>query len=100
MVLEYEQSLLRHAEELALAESEVQDFLDYVCAVSEHREIFFLWRPFLSDPEDDLVLEVAVSGACDAIVTYNTRDFAGVESEFGIEISTPAEFLRKLGELS
>lgn len=99
LVLEYEEILLRHAQELTLAESDITDLLDYVCGVSEHRSIFFLWRPLLSDPEDDLVLEIAVTAGCDAIITYNTSHFAGVTDEFGIEILTPAELLQRLGEL-
>jgi len=46
-----------------------------------------------------MVLEVAVAGRCEAIVTYNARDFHGVE-RFGIEILNPKEFLRRIGELS
>ena len=55
----------------------------------------FLWRPRLPDPNDDMVLEAAVNGRADAIVTFNRRDFAGVISEFGIDILTPIEILRR-----
>ena len=44
--------------------------------------IFFLWRPFLKDPKDDLVLELAVEAQCDHIITFNTKDFAG-SGQFG-----------------
>jgi hypothetical protein len=59
------------------------------------RAIHYLWRPFLPDPKDDLVLEAAVAGRCDTIVTFNRRDFRGVE-QFGLRIRTPREFLEEL----
>jgi predicted nucleic acid-binding protein len=55
-----------------------------------------LWRPRLRDADDDMVLEAAANGRADAIATFNTRDFAGVASEFGIAVLTPAEILRRL----
>jgi len=72
---------------------------DYLCQVALRREIFFLWRPFLKDPKDDLVLELAVESECEFIITYNRRDFAGTE-KFGIKVLTPKEFLKKLGEIT
>jgi predicted nucleic acid-binding protein len=71
--------------------------LDYVCAVARHQDIFFLWRPFLRDPGDDLVLEVAVAGSCDHIVTFNLRDFKDIE-RFGVTCLTPINFLRRIGD--
>ena len=83
---------------LGLDAATIDDILDYVCHVALRREIFFLWRPFLKDPKDDLVLELAVESESEFIITYNKRDFAGIE-KFGIKIITPKEFLRKLGEI-
>jgi predicted nucleic acid-binding protein len=57
-----------------------------------------IWRPCLSDPDDDHVLEVAVAGRCDGIVTFNLRDFAGTE-RFGLWIETPKDFLNRIGAL-
>ncbi len=59
--------------------------------------IFYLWRPFLRDANDDMVLEVAVEAQCPFIVTFNTRVFAGVE-QFGIQTLTPGQFLARLQE--
>ena len=59
--------------------------------------MFYLWRPTLRDSNDDLVLELAVAADCDAIVTFNQRDFAGVE-QFGLRVVTPGEFLKEIGE--
>jgi putative PIN family toxin of toxin-antitoxin system len=81
-----------------LRASDIDDILDYVCAVAHRRTVYFLWRPFLSDPKDDMVLELAVSAGCEIIVTYNKEDFHGVE-QFGIRVLTAQEFLREIGEL-
>jgi predicted nucleic acid-binding protein len=70
--------------------------LDVLAAVVEPVESHFLWRPRLRDADDDMVLEAAANGRADAIATFNTRDFAGVASEFGIAVLTPAEILRRL----
>ena len=74
----------------------------FMHALSRYREYtktpFYLWRPFLRDPNDDMVVEAAVTGGCDSIVTFNSRDFAGVE-QFRIRVMTPREFLFEFGEL-
>lgn len=95
LVLEYEDALLRHVVASDLTRQDVGDLLDYLCKVAHRQEVFFLWRPTLADPGDDLVLEVAVAAGC-GIVTFNHRDFAGAE-RFGIELYTPAHFLEILG---
>ena len=99
LVLEYECTAKRQSRSLGLLHSDIDDILDYLCQVSEHREIFFLWRPFLKDPKDDMVLELAVESEVDFIVTHNLRDFVGID-QFGISAITPHEFLRKIGEIS
>jgi hypothetical protein len=63
--------------------------------VAVRQEIFFLWRPFLKDPGDDLVLEAAVAADCDSIVTYNLRDFAGID-RFDLRALSPGAFLNEL----
>ena len=96
LVLEYEDALLRPANR-AMTKRDAADVLDYVCSVADHQSVFYLWCPALRDPKDDLVLEVVVGADCDAIVTFNQRDFAGVE-RFGLRAVTPGEFLREIGE--
>ncbi|NET48045.1 MAG: putative toxin-antitoxin system toxin component, PIN family [Merismopedia sp. SIO2A8] len=98
LVLEYEEVLLRQLPNLTIDASDIQDFIDFHCAVAAHHQIFFLWRPYLRDPKDDMVLELAVKAGCDSVVTYNTRDFAGIE-RFGLRSNTPAEFLDSIGAL-
>ncbi len=58
-----------------------------------------MWRPFLQDSNDDMVLEVAVNANADAIITFNPKDFKGVKESFDIDILTPKEFLIKIGEI-
>ena len=99
LVLEYEDAMKRTAAELGLETSVVDDILDYVCSVAEHRNVYFLWRPLLRDPGDDFVLEAAVAGACSGIVTFNVADFAGSEA-FGVRVMGPVELLRLLGEIT
>ena len=96
LVFEYEDVAKRQARALGLTHEDVEDVLDYLCAVGHHRRIYFLWRPVLRDPRDDMVLELAVEAACDFIVTHNLRDFAGAD-RFGVQAVAPADFLRRIG---
>ena len=95
LVLEYEDALKR-LESSAITSQDIGNFVDFLCKIGHHQEIFFLWRPFLPDPSDDHVLEVAVAAGCDAIVTYNKRDFKGIE-RFGLRVLDPREFLSEIG---
>jgi len=98
LVLEYEDVINRYRVELGLSEEDVANLIDSLCALAQHHEIYFLWRPFLSDANDELVLELAVSAGCDYIVTHNIADFTGVE-KFGIQAVTPGAFLKLLDEV-
>ncbi len=93
LVLEYEMALKAR---IGSEDDRIGPILDYMCAVGEHQEIYFLWRPFLRDPSDEMVLEVAVGARADVIVTHNVRDFQGVEERFGIRIATPGRFLVRM----
>ena len=95
LVLEYEEVAKRQARSLGLSHSDIDDIIDYLCSIGDHRKIYFLWRPILRDPNDDLVLELAVEAQVDAIVTYNIRDF-GLARTFGLDVLTPQQFLRRL----
>lgn len=96
LLFEYEAAVFRASSGIQLARPAIEDVLDFICGAGERQQIFFLWRPVLPDPRDDLVLEVAVHGQCDRIITFNTRDFVGAE-RFGIQAETPAQFLYALG---
>ena len=95
LILEYESVLLRHALIPAMTQQDIRAVVDYVCDIAIWQEIFFLWRPHLRDPNDDLILELAVAAGSDGIVTHNTRDFAGAE-QFGVHVWTPRVFLENL----
>ena len=97
LVPEYEAAAKLISKKLKLKHSDIDDILDYLCSVSEHRKIHFLWRPVLRDPSDDMVLELAVESDSDYILTYNKADFGGSE-RFGVEVIDPKEFLQKIGE--
>lgn len=97
LVVEYEAALFEH-KPATILDDDVETVLDYLCAAALQQEIFYLWRPVLRDPKDDMVLEVAVAGRCEAIVTYNVRDFAGVE-QFGLRAVTPLTLLQEIGVL-
>ncbi len=99
LVLEYEEVLTRQAGDVGRSPAEVQDVIDYLCAVGKRQSIFFLWRPCLPDPDDDMVLELAVAAGCDAIITHNERDF-GPAGRFGIRVLTPSVFLEDIGGVS
>jgi predicted nucleic acid-binding protein len=96
LVLEYEEAAKRLSDVTGLSDEEIGDIIDYLCSVGHLQEVHFLWRPFLSDSEDDHVLELAVEAGCGVIVTHNVKDFVGCEA-FGIDIRRPGEFLSMLG---
>ena len=95
LVLEYETALRRV---LGAEDERIEPVLDYLCQVADLKEIYFLWRPFLRDPADEMVLEVAAGAQASRIVTHNVRDFEGVEARFGIRVVTPGEFLTEVRE--
>ena len=98
LVLEYEAVVKKHSRATGLSAAELDAIIDYICAIAKHYKIYYLWRPFLSDSKDDMVLELAVVANANAIVTHNTADFKGIE-RFGLSATTPREFLREIGEL-
>ena len=69
-----------------------------LCAVGEPVHAWFLWRPQLRDPADEMVLEAAVNGSADALVTFNRRDFGNVPGTFGIEVLSPRQTLSRIAE--
>ncbi len=98
LVLEYEDAAKRLIGQIPVTERAIDDLLDYICEIAHEQKIFFLWRPFLKDPNDDMVLELAVAAGCHFIVTYNKQDFKNLKP-FGIKAISPAEFLAMIGEL-
>jgi putative PIN family toxin of toxin-antitoxin system len=99
LLLEYEAVMTReeHLNASGLTEAEIAILLDAFAAVAQHVEFFFTWRPSLNDPDDEMVLETAVNGGADAIVTFNQRDFLPATAKFGIEVIAPRIACRRLG---
>lgn len=97
LILEYEDVLKRNRSNLILSDSDIDDLIDYLCKVGDKRKIFYLWRPFLKDVKDDFILELAVESESDFIITYNIKDFKGIE-KFNLKAITPKVFLTILGE--
>ena len=95
LLFEYEEVLKRNQEMLGLSDQEVNDVLDGLCVKGEPRIIHFLWRPHLSDPKDDHILELAVAAGAADIVTHNVKDFVQASS-LGVRIVTPAKLLGEL----
>ena len=95
LILEYEENEKKRTH---LQANAVEDIIDYICKIGKERKTFYLWRPFLKDPKDDFILELAVESQSEYIITYNKKDFIGSE-QFGIKILDPKEYLQKIGEI-
>ena len=97
LVLEYEAQLKKNLPPEIFTEEDINDFIDYICRIGQKTPIYYLWRPFLKDPFDDHVLELALASQSGYIVTFNKKDFKNTE-HYGIEIVTPREFFGILGK--
>ncbi|MBO4618434.1 MAG: putative toxin-antitoxin system toxin component, PIN family [Lachnospiraceae bacterium] len=95
LLLEYEAQLKKHLTSDIFTDEDIGDFLDYICKISLKKTIYYLWRPYLKDPFDDHLLELALASNCSYIVTFNKADFRHSE-HYGIETVTPKEFLKIL----
>src|SRR5271157_3814666 len=93
LMIEYEAVLTRteHLEAIGLTIREVNAILDAVARVCIPVPLRFLWRPRLKDPGDEMVLETAVNGGADWLVTFNVRHLAEGASDFGIRVMQPSE---------
>ncbi len=98
LIIEYEAVLVRpeHLAACSLSEGEVQRVLDDLASVAKQVRLAYRWRPKLSDPNDDMVLETAVNGNADAIVTFNQRDFEKARTEFNCDVILPGELLESI----
>ncbi len=97
LYLEY-QAVLTRPEHLppGVSRERMLGFLRRFAGICQPQAIHFLWRPWLRDADDDMVLELAVAGRATHIVTFNTADFAGTQPAFGIHVVTPREFVALL----
>lgn len=97
LILEYEAVLKTKLDRTIFTDSDIEDLINYLCKVGIKTKLFYLWRPYLKDPFDDHVLEVAIQSNSRTIVTYNKKDFKEAEN-LGLKILTPKEFLETLQE--
>jgi putative PIN family toxin of toxin-antitoxin system len=98
LIVEYEAVLTRpeHLEVCGLTAGEVNDLLDAVVKVSRPVDLRFLWRPRLKDPADEMVLETAVNGAADWLVTFNMRHLGAAVREFGVRALLPRDAWKEI----
>jgi len=98
LVLEYE-AVCGRREHLTAAKfdaARLAVFVDALAAIAEPIESHFIWRPQLKDPSDEMVLEAAVNGRADAIVTFNQRDYGIVPQRFGVSVLLPRDAYRRV----
>ena len=97
LFVEYE-AVVTRLEHLAAAGAEradAENMLDVLAGFAERIDIHYLWRPRLRDPNDDMVLEVAVNGRAASIVTFNRGDFGSIPGSFGVDVVSPSDALRR-----
>jgi predicted nucleic acid-binding protein len=99
LLLEYEERLCGDVtlHGLGLTDDDLVALLDELVSRSIRVRIYWLWRPVAPDPDDDMVIECAVNGRAEVIVTFNTRHLQPAYDRFGILVLTPAAFLRRFG---
>jgi predicted nucleic acid-binding protein len=97
LLIEYEAVMTRteHLKAARLSAVDVGALLDTLAAVAEPVRLAFLWRPVLADLDDDMVLETAVNGRADAIVTFNRRDFGAAVQQFDIPVLLPGQVVSR-----
>jgi putative PIN family toxin of toxin-antitoxin system len=99
LFLEYEDVLLRPEQRLAhgLSLSQVNEVLEELAGAIEPVEIHYQWRPQVTDPGDEMVLEAAINGRATALITHNVRQFAPAGARFQLSILTPQQVLKEIG---
>jgi predicted nucleic acid-binding protein len=98
LMLQYESVLMRpdHLAAAGISTADAEALLDALSLVLEAVRISYLWRPLLLDPGDDLVLETAVNGRAEVLVTFNRRHFEPAASRFGLAILAPGDAVTRL----
>jgi predicted nucleic acid-binding protein len=98
LILEYEAVLTRpeHLAACGLSSIDIGRILDDLAAVARPVRLAFRWRPRLSDPDDDMVLETAINGGASAIVTFNQRDFVSGTIGFSCAVIPPGTALQQI----
>ena len=97
LILEYEEKMTELLSPDILTEDDISDFINYICKIGKKTTIHYLWIPYLKDPFDDHILELALASHSDYIVTFNKKDFKELD-QYGIGVVTPREFVDLLKE--
>jgi putative PIN family toxin of toxin-antitoxin system len=95
LLAEYDDVSARPDMGISIPASAVEAIIRRIAMVAHKQQIYFLWRPLLPDPKDDMVLEVAIASGATHIVTFNSKDLR-LATQFGIIVLTPADFIRLL----
>jgi predicted nucleic acid-binding protein len=98
LIIEYEAVLTRpeHLSASELTVHQVNEIVDALVKVSTPVDLRFLWRPRLTDPADEMVLETAVNGGADWLVTFNSKHLAGAARDFGIRVLKPGDAWKEM----
>lgn len=95
LLAEYEDVSSRPTTGIKIPAAAVDAIIRRIAQMAYKQQIYFLWRPILPDPKDDMVLEVAIASGATHIVTFNDKDLR-LASQFGITVLPPAAFIRLL----
>lgn len=95
LLAEYDDVIHRANSGIAIPADAASSVIGWIAAIAHKQPIYYLWRPLLSDPKDEMVLELAVAANAGYIVTFNIKDFLPA-AQFGIEVITPSLFYRKI----
>ena len=98
LAFEYEEKCMdaRHVLASGLSTNEVLEIVDNIIGKAQCVPTYYLWRPSLSDPDDEMVLEAAIHGHADAIVTFNQKDFGDTPKLHGVEVWSPAKAIKEI----
>lgn len=95
---EYEDVARRPGAASGLSPQDITNILDMIYRESHRQFVWFSWRPLSADPGDDAILEAAIAGRCDYVVSFNERHLRVIR-EFGIEVLKPVDLLKLIGEI-
>ena len=98
LMYEYEDVARRPGAAPGLSAQDITNILDLIYRKSQRQFVWFSWRPLSSDPGDDAILEAAIAGRCDYVVSFNARHLWAVR-DFGIEVLKPVDLLKLIGEI-
>jgi len=98
LFLEYEEVVYReeHRAVHRLSGDRIDVFLRGLAAIMTPVQVYYQWRPQMRDADDEMVLEAALNGRAERIVTHNVRDFLSAVKRFELKVVTPGSFLKEI----